>query len=132
MWLIKNFTNYFMAHHICLKYFMITTKTLWRPSYILNVWSLMFSFFLSHCYILLAHFIKTNSPLIIFKSIKPLEINTSILFNLNFASNTILPGFFFVNYWLLVISIGIPSKEAKTEIDMHPVILEAKARKISK
>ena len=26
--------------NICLKYFMAPTKTLWSPSYILNVWSL--------------------------------------------------------------------------------------------
>ena len=31
----------------------------------------------------------------------------------------------------LLIPIGIPSKEAKTEIEIHPVIVEAKIRKCS-
>ena len=31
----------------------------------------------------------------------------------------------------LVISIGIPSKEAKSEIEIHPVIVDAKIRKCS-
>ena len=31
----------------------------------------------------------------------------------------------------LVISIGIPIKEAKAEIEIHPAILEAKIRKCS-
>ena len=31
----------------------------------------------------------------------------------------------------LVIPIGIPSKELKTEIEIHPVIVEAKIRKCS-
>ena len=29
----------------------------------------------------------------------------------------------------LVISVGIPSKEAKLEIEIHPVVFEAKVRK---
>ena len=54
--------------------------------------------------------------------------------------------FFFLNYWLillipaaiaqilnpiaeLVIPIGIPTKEAKAEMETHPVIIEAKVRK---
>ena len=31
----------------------------------------------------------------------------------------------------LVTSIGIPSKDAKAEIEIHPVIVEAKTRKCS-
>ena len=31
----------------------------------------------------------------------------------------------------LLVSIGIPSKEAKAEIEIHPVIVEAKIRKCS-
>ena len=77
-------------------------------------------------------------------------INTSILFNFDFASNTILSCFFifFVIidlYFLisaviaqmfnpiaeLVIPIGIPTEEAKAEMETHPVILEAKIRKCS-
>ena len=69
---------------------------------------------------------------LIFKSIKALEIKTSILFNFDFANNTILSCFFFFFltidlYFLvpaviaksfspIVILIGIPSKEAKVEL----------------
>ena len=67
-----------------------------------------------------------------------------MLFNLAFANNTILSCIFFFLliidlYFLipaaiaqifnpiteLVIPIGIPSKEAKAEIEIHPVIAEA-------
>ena len=70
-----------------------------------------------------------------------------MLFNLDFADNTILSFFFFFFliidlYFLipaaiaqvfnliseLVIPIGIPNKEAKAEIETHPVIVEAKMR----
>ena len=40
-------------------------------------------------------FIKTNSSWLITESIKTLEIKTSMLFNLDFANNTILSCFFF-------------------------------------
>ena len=82
--------------------------------------------------------------------IKALETKTSMLLNSDFATNTILPCFFFffliiALYFLihaaiaqiinpiaeLVIPIGIPKKEAKTEIEIHPVIAEAKIRKCS-
>ena len=71
-----------------------------------------------------------------------------MLFNLDFANNNILSCFFFFFliidlYFLiptaiaqtfnpiaeLVIPIVIPSKEAKAEIEIHPVIAEAKIRK---
>ena len=71
-----------------------------------------------------------------------------MLFNLDFASNTILSCFFFFYflttdlYFLihaviaqffnpiveLLIPIGTPSKEAKLEMEIHPVIAEAKIR----
>ena len=70
--------------------------------------------------------------------------------SLDFASNTILSCFFFVFliielYLLipavtakffnpiaeLVIPTRIPSKETKAEIEIHPVIVEAKIRKCS-
>ena len=73
-----------------------------------------------------------------------------MLFNLDFASNTILSCFFFFFliidlYFListviaqifnpieeLVIPIGIPTKEAKAEVKTHPVIVQAKTRKCS-
>ena len=38
--------------------------------------------------------IKINSSSLIFESIKTLEINTSMPFNLDFANNTILSYFF--------------------------------------
>ena len=71
-----------------------------------------------------------------------------MLFNLDFANNTILSyfSFFFLIsdlHFLIpaatvqifnliaefVIPIRIPSKEAKTEIEIHPVIAKAKIRK---
>ena len=42
--------------------------------------------------------------------------------------------FLFLNSYFLtpaVIPIGIPNKEAKAEIEIHPVIVEAKIRKCS-
>ena len=82
---------------------------------------------------------------LIFESIKSLEIKTSMLFNLNFANNTILSCLFFFFlitdlYVLipavitpifnptteLVIPIGTPTKEAKAEMETHPITLEIK------
>ena len=82
--------------------------------------------------------------------IKALEINTSILFNFDFANNTSLACFFFFfliidSYFLipalivqifnpiaeLVIPVEIPTKEKKAEMETHPVIAEAKIRKCS-
>ena len=72
-----------------------------------------------------------------------------MLFKLDFANNTILSCFFFffLNidlYFIpaaiaeifnpiaeLVILMGIPSKETKEDIEIHPVIAEAKIRKCS-
>ena len=77
------------------------------------------------------------------ESIKALEIKTSTRFNLGFANNTISSSlflFFLMIYlWCLisvvlaqifnpiaelVIPIGTPIKEAKEEIEIHPVILQ--------
>ena len=68
-----------------------------------------------------------------------------MLFNLDFANNTILSCFFFffliIDLYLLIPAaiaqifnpiaelvspIGIPGKEAKAEIEIHSVIVEAK------
>ena len=74
------------------------------------------------------------------------EIKTSMLSNLDFANNTILPCFFV--YFLIsdlkflipaaiaqifnpIAELRIPSKEAKGEVEIHPVIVEAKIRKFS-
>ena len=84
------------------------------------------------------------------ESIKFLEIKTSMLFNFGFANNIVLSCFFFVFlisdlYILipaviaqifnpiieLVTPIGVPTKEAKAEMETHPVIVEAKIRKCS-
>ena len=81
-------------------------------------------------------FIKTNSSGLTTESIKSLEITTSMLFNFDFANNTILSCFFFFSviinlYFLiaavitknfyptaeLVIPIGIPTKEAKVQME---------------
>ena len=104
------------------------------------------SFILSYSFSKL--FIKTNSPRLIFESIKALEINTSILFNFYFARNIILLCFFFFFliidlYFLiaaaiaqifkpiteLVFLIGIQGKEVKAEIEIHSLIAGAKIGK---
>ena len=73
-----------------------------------------------------------------------------MLFNLDFANNTILSGLFFFFliigfYYLiaavitqifnpiaeLVITIGIPTKEGKAEMETHPVTAETEIRKCS-
>ena len=72
-------------------------------------------------------------------------MKTSILFNLDFAKNIILSRFFFffliIGLYLLisveifnttaklVVLVGIPIKETKTEIEIHPVNVEAKTQK---
>ena len=80
--------------------------------------------------------------MLIFESIKVLEIKTSMLFNLDFANNTILSCFFFFFliidlYFLipaviaqifnpiaeLVLPKGIQSIEVKAETEMHPVVV---------
>ena len=73
-----------------------------------------------------------------------------MLFNLEFANSTIWPCFFIFLiidlYFLipavitqifnpvaeLVIPIGLPSKEAKAEMETHPVIVESKISENSK
>ena len=85
-----------------------------------------------------------------YESIKDLEIETSMLINSDFANNIFLSYFFFFFVFIdlqfliraviaqifnptakLVIPIGIPSKEAKAEIEIHPVTATAKIRKCS-
>ena len=85
-----------------------------------------------------------NSLRLIFESIKALEIKTSMLFYLDFANKyyfiIFLPFFFlFIDLYFLILAvitqifnrivelaipIGIPTKEAKAEIETHPVIVE--------
>ena len=79
-----------------------------------------------------------------------LEIKTFMLFYLNFANSTILSCFFFflliINLYFLIPAviaqnfnpiaelvnpIGIPSKDAKVETEIHLVIAEAKKGKCS-
>ena len=91
-----------------------------------------------------------NSSWLIFESVKALEIKTSILFNWDFANNTILACFFllllFIDLYFLipanitqilyliaelVIPIGIPTKEAKADMETHPVIVEITIREWS-
>ena len=73
-----------------------------------------------------------------------------MLFNLDFANNTILSGLFFffliIGFYFLIaavitqifnptakliITIGIPTKEGKAEMETHPVTAEPKVRKCS-
>ena len=77
-------------------------------------------------------------------------MKTFFLFNLDFADKTRLSCFFIFSliidlYFLipaaiaqnfnpiakLVVPVGIPSKEAKAEIEIHPAIVQAKIRKFS-
>ena len=79
---------------------------------------------------------------------KALQTTNSVLFKLDFANSTILSCFCFLIidlYFLisaviaqnfnpiaeLVLPIGIPSKEEKADIEIHPVIVETKIRKCS-
>ena len=81
---------------------------------------------------------------------KALEMKTFMLFNLDFANNTTLSCFFIFFlvidlYYLittaiaqifnpiaeLIIPKGIPSKEAKAELEIYPEIVEVKVRKYS-
>ena len=97
-------------------------------------------------------FIKIISSWLIFELIKTLKIKTSIPINLAFANNIIL-SWSHIFFLLLIIDlcflipqvfaqifnsiaeqripIGIPRKEAKVEIEIHPVIAVAKIRKCS-
>ena len=95
-------------------------------------------------------FIKTNSSWLIFESVEALEIKTSMLLILDFGNNTILSYFFFF-FWIidlhflipavliqifdpiaeLAVPIGIPSKYVRAEIEIYPVLAEAKIRKCS-
>ena len=93
--------------------------------------------------------IETNSSWLILEFIKDLEIKTSLVFNLAFTSKTILSCFFFffliTDLYLLVtvimqifivtvelpIHTGIPTKEAKAEMETHPVTVKAKISKCS-
>ena len=79
--------------------------------------------------------------------IKALEIKISILFNLDFANNSILSCFLFfliidLNYLIcaviaqifnpiaeIVIPIELPTKEVKTETEMYTVTVETKIGK---
>ena len=73
-----------------------------------------------------------------------------MLFNLDLANNTILSCFFFLflvtdSYFLIAavtghlynliaepkIPIGMPTKEAKSETEIHPVIVEPRIRQCS-
>ena len=73
-----------------------------------------------------------------------------MLFNLDFANNTILSCFFFfflnIDLYFIILAviahifnpivelaipIGIPTKEEKAEMETHPVVVEAKIRKCS-
>ena len=82
--------------------------------------------------------------------LKPSEIKASILFNVDFANNTILLCLFFffliIDLYLLiptviaqifnpieelVIYIRMWIKEGKAEVEIHPVIVEVKSRSCS-
>ena len=80
-----------------------------------------------------------------FKWIKALEINTSFLFNNNFANNTIWSWFFFfliIDLHFLISAViaqifnpiaelVIPTKEEILDMETHPAIAEPTIRKCS-
>ena len=98
-------------------------------------------------------FIKKNQDhvkLLIYESVNDLEIKASILLNLIFSNNIFLLSLFIIFLIIdlyslvpviiaqifnpiveLVIPIGIPSKEAKAEIEIHAVTSETKIKKCS-
>ena len=97
-------------------------------------------------------FTDTNSSWLIFESIKALEIKTSTVIDLIFGSNTISSCVFFffliIDLYFLISAViasifmiavelkeyycrGVPTKEAKEEIGIHPVTVEAKITKCS-
>ena len=109
----------------------------------------MISFFISS-YSFRTLFIKTNSSWLITQSIKDVEINSSMQFNLDFDNDAILSCFFFFFLIIdlcfvilaviaqnfnpvaeLIIPIGIPTKEAKTQMETNPVIAEPKIRMLN-
>ena len=90
------------------------------------------------------HLLKYSSWLI-YESVKALYIKFFMLVNLVIANNAIIsyPFFLFHNYWIiifnwliiaeifssntqLVIPTRIPNRNAKAEIETHPLIPEAK------
>ena len=73
------------------------TKIFFKLNNLLHFW-----FILSYSFRTL--FIETNSSWLIFASIKALEINTCMLFNLDFGSNIVLSRFFF---FLLIIDLNL-------------------------
>ena len=96
-------------------------------------------------------FTEKNSSLLIYDSIKALEIITSIVFNLSFPNNTsILQCFFFFFFIIdshfvitaviaqmfiptaeLVIPIAIQTNQANAEIETQPVTVQARISKVS-
>ena len=90
-------------------------------------------------------FIESNLSSLIHGSVAGLEIKTSMLFNLGFPNSTIL-SYFFLFFLIaglyffiiaaitqifnptaeLAISIGIPNKEAKAEIETNSLTVETK------
>ena len=100
---------------------------------------------LSKSWILISSFISSYYFSTLFELIKSLEIKTSMLFDLVFANNAILLCLFFFYLIIdlqflipeiiaqilnliagLVIPIGIPCKQAKPEMERHPVTAEIK------
>ena len=95
-------------------------------------------------------FTETNSPWLIYESIKNLEIKTSIIFNLAVPSNTILSCFLFFFFIIdlyflipkviaqifngtaeLVMQTETQINEGNEEIETQTVIFEAKISKCS-
>ena len=66
-------------------------------------------------------FIKTNSSQLILKSIKVVEIKTSMPFNLVFAKNTILPCFFF--FFIIDLNSLIPTVIAQIFIPIVELVI---------
>ena len=105
-----------------------------------------FLFLLSY-HILLTHYLLKKIPHGNYlNQIKALEIKTSMLINLDFANCTVLFFFLIIDLYFLISAVitqifnstaevailaGTPTKEAKAELETHPVTVETKISKCS-
>ena len=93
-----------------------------------------FYFFFISGYLLAHCLYKKKSSWLIFESMKDLEISTSMqyYFSSLFFAFLIIDLYFLIPVIAeLVIPTGIPNKEAKAEIEIHPVTAVAKIIKWS-
>ena len=135
-------------HHyllLFLRHFFHTFLCLYQP-YLCSIFHSIFrifDFFFSSRYTLLNKFV-----ILIYEAIHAIEIKISIVFNLVFASNTILSYiylfFLIIDFYFLILAViaqtfnptrrfvipaGTPTNEANAEIEIHPLTVEMETRK---